>query len=129
MVQDYLGLKHDYQVTNCITLIQSFYKKELGIDFTTPDYPKSRRWLKSYDPFFMNEWVSKDWTKVRLTDAKNYDVMIFNSEKTKLITHFGMYLMPSRMLHIEEGGFSCVQTLSDYWVENLCMICRHNDLV
>ena len=58
MVQDYLGHKHDYQVTNCITLIQSFYKKELGINFTTPDYPKSRRWLKSYDPFFMNNAIT-----------------------------------------------------------------------
>lgn len=129
MVQRYLGLKHNYTDVNCISLIQSFYINELGIHFDTPNYPKSRRWLKSYDPSFMEEWVSKDWTKVQLTDAKNYDVMIYKSEKTQLITHFGMYLMPSKMLHIEEGGFSCVQTLSDYWVNNLCMICRHNDLV
>ena len=129
MVQKYLGLKHNYSKTNCITLIQSFYKNEFNIHFETPNYPKSRSWLKFYDPSFISEWVSEDWIKVQLTDAKNYDVMIFNSEKTKLITHFGMYIMPSRMLHIEEGGFSCVQTLSDYWVKNLCMICRHNDLV
>ena len=129
MVQKYLGLKHDYKNVNCVSLIQSFYKNELNIEFKTPDYPKSRRWLKSYDPQFMNNWVSNDWKKVQLTDAKNYDVMIFKSEKTNLITHFGMYIMPSRMMHIEEGGFSCVQSLSNYWIENLCMICRHNDMV
>ena len=129
MVQRYLGLKHNYTDVNCISLIQSFYKNELDIQFDTPNYPKSRRWLKSYDSSFMEEWISKDWTKVQLTDAKNYDVMVFKSEKSELIIHFGMYLMPSKMLHIEEGGFSCVQTLSDYWVDSLHMICRHNDLV
>ena len=41
--------------------------------------------------------------KVKLTDAKNYDVMVFKSEKYELATHFGMYLMPSKLLHIEEG--------------------------
>jgi len=129
MVQQYLGLKHDYHNVNCITLIQSFYKEQLNLNFNTPIYPKSRRWLKSFDSEFMVEWVSNDWTKVQLTDAKNYDVMIFKSDRTNLITHFGMYLMPSKMLHVEEGGFSCVQTLSDDWVNNLCMICRHNELV
>ena len=129
MVQNYIGIKHDYEKINCVSLIQSFYKNELNIEFDTPNYPKSRRWLKSYDPLFMDDWVSNDWTKVKLTEAKNYDVMIFKSEKTNLITHFGMYIMPSKMMHIEEGGFSCVQSLTDYWVDNLCMICRHNDLV
>ena len=38
--------------------------------------------------------------------------------------------MPSkRMLHIEEGGFSCGQTLSDYWINKLHTIYRHNELV
>ena len=53
----------------------------------------------------MNKWVSNDWTKVKLTEAKNYDVMIFKSERTNLITHFGMYIMPSKMMHIERRGF------------------------
>ena len=67
--------------------------------------------------------------KSQIDRCKNYDVMVFKSEKYELATHFGMYLMPSKLLHIEEGGCSCVQTLSDYWMSRLHAIYRHNDLV
>ena len=129
MVQKYLALKHQYGQVDCIELIRSFYKNELNIDFDLPPYPHSRAWMKYFHTKKVDEWASKCSIKVKLTDAKNYDVMVFKSEKYELAIHFGMYLMPSKLLHIEEGGCSCIQTLSDYWINRLHAIYRHNDMV
>ena len=129
MVQKYLGLKHQYGQVDCIELIRDFYANELKINFDLPNYPHSRAWMKTFHTDKVDEWASKCSIKVKLTDAKNYDVMVFKSEKYDLAIHFGMYLMPSKLLHIEEGGCSCVQTLSDYWINRLHAIYRHNDMV
>ena len=129
MVQEYLSLKHEYGKIDCIELIRLFYKNELNIEFNLPPYPYSRAWMKYFHTKKVDEWASKCSIKVKLTDTKNYDVMVFKSEKYELATHFGVYLMPSKLLHIEEGGCSCVQTLSDYWVNRLHAIYRHNEMV
>ena len=129
MVQKYLGLKHQYGQVDCIELIRDFYANELKINFDLPTYPHSRAWMKTFHTDKVDEWASKCSIKVKLTDAKNYDVMVFKSEKYDLAIHFGMYLMPSKLLHIEEGGCSCVQTLSDYSINRLHAIYRHNDMV
>jgi len=129
MVQKYLGLKHQYGQVDCIELIRNFYKNELNIKFDLPPYPHSRDWMKNFHTNKVDDWASTCSIKVKLTDAKNYDVMVFKSEKYELAIHFGMYLMPSKLLHIEEGGCSCVQTLSEYWMNRLHAIYRHNDMV
>jgi len=129
MVQKYLSLKHEYGKVDCIELIRQFYKDELNIVFNLPTYPKSREWLKHFSTDSVDGWASTCAIKVELTEAQNYDVMVFRSEKSNLVIHFGMYLMPSKMLHVEEGGFSCIQSLSQYWVDRLHAVYRHNDLV
>ena len=129
MVQKYLGLYHSYEDINCITLIKNFYFLELNLQFSLPDYPVSRHWIKQFTTTSIDSWAAQCAKKVSLTNAKDYDVIAFKSEKTNLIIHFGMYLMPSKMLHIEEGGISRVETLSDYWVENIHSIYRHDSLV
>ena len=129
MVQKYLSLKHEYGKVDCIELIRQFYKDELNIVFNLPTYPKSREWLKHFSTDSVDGWASTCAIKVELTEAQNYDVMVFRSEKSNLVIHFGMYLMPSKMLHVEEGGFSCIQSLSQYWVDRLHAVYRHNELV
>jgi len=129
MVQKYLGIKHEYGETNCIELIRKFYIKELSIDFPLPSYPKSRDWMKQFTTNHVDEWASTCAVKVKLTEAKNYDVIAFRSIKSNLITHFGLFLAPTQMLHIEEGGISRVETLSQYWVERLHAFYRHESMV
>ena len=129
MVRNYIGLRHSYDNTNCITIIKDFYLKKLNLEFSLPDYPLSKHWIKEFTTTSIDNWAAQCAKKVSLTNAKDYDVIAFKSEKTNLIIHFGMYLMPSKMLHIEEGGISCVETLSDYWVESIHSIYRHDSLV
>jgi len=127
MVQKYLGLQHDYGVVDCIELIRNFYENELEIDFSLPSYDKSSKWMKQFSPESIDEWASKCAIKVNLTDAQDYDVIAFKSKK--LIIHFGMFLKPTKMLHIEEGRASRIDTLSSYWVDNIHAIYRHEKMV
>ena len=129
MVQKYLGLKHKYGVVDCIELIRLFYKNELNIEFPLPPYPHSRAWLKHFSTEHIDRWASVCAVKVRLTEAKNYDVIAFKSTKSNLITHFGLFLAPTQMLHIEEGGISRVETLSEYWIERIHAFYRHESMV
>ena len=129
MVHKYIGIRHSYDEINCITLIKNFYHTELNLQFSLPNYPLSRHWIKEFTTVSIDKWAAQCAKKVSLTNAKDYDVIAFKSEKTNLVIHFGMYLMPSKMLHIEEGGISRVETLSDYWVESIHAIYRHDNLV
>jgi len=102
---------------------------KLNLEFSLPEYPHSKQWIKEFTTTSIDNWAAQCAKKVSLTNAKDYDVIAFKSEKTNLIIHFGMYLMPSKMLHIEEGGISHVETLSDYWIESIHSIYRHDSLV
>src|SRR5210317_1046607 len=113
MVQQYLGLKHEYGVIDCIELLRQFYKNELNLDFSLPAYPKSRSWMKHFSIQNVDLWAETSFVKVNLTHAENYDIIAFKSNRFDLIIHFGLFLKPTRMLHIEEGEVSCIDTLSD----------------
>ena len=127
MVQKYLGLKHQYGSIDCIQLIKSFYQNELNLSFSLPSYPKSRKWMKHFSTDNVDQWASKCAVKVKLTEGQNYDVIAFRHKD--YVMHFAIYLAPLKILHIEEGGVSCVETLSQYWVEHIHTLYRHESLV
>jgi cell wall-associated NlpC family hydrolase len=129
VITKYLGLKHSYGDIDCIRLIHSFYENELGVSFAIPDYTLSKRWMLGFTIAYIDEWANQYGKKVHLTDAKNYDLIVFKSNKDNLITHFGMFLAPNQMLHIEEKNYSKIETLSDYWIKSLYCLYRHNDVV
>ena len=129
MVQQYLGLKHEYGVIDCIELLRQFYNNELSLDFPLPIYLKSRSWMKHFSTHNVDLWAETCFIKVNLTHAENYDIIAFKSDRSDLIIHFGLFLKPTRMLHIEEGGVSCIDTLSDYWISRIHSFYRHVKLV
>lgn len=123
----YLGLKHQYGTTDCITLVRNFYEQEFFIKINIPEYVHNRRWMKQFTIQDIDYWAKQCAKKVSLTEAKNYDLIIFKSGS--YIIHFGIFIMPNRILHIEEAKTSCVECLSDYWITRIHGIYRHNELV
>lgn len=128
-LEKYIGLKHNYGTIDCITLVRLFYEQELSIKINLPEYPHNRRWMHVITANQVDYWAKQCAQKVLLTQAKNYDLIVFKSNKSNIITHFGIFIMPNRMLHIEEGKLSCIDTISSYWVQCLYAVYRHNDLV
>ena len=114
MIQKYLGRSHEYGKFDCILIAKEFYKNEFGIDLDIPDYPHSDLWMKHYTPEYCDNFFRKYGEKVPLTEAKNYALMVFKSKRSNLVVHFGIFIAPISILHVEEGKLSCVETLSDH---------------
>lgn len=129
MITDYLGIQHEYGKFDCIILCKLFYEKELVVSFDIPQYTHSKSWMKEYTTTNFDLNAAKYGTKVSLTEAKNYDLMVFRSLNSNLLIHFGIFLMPNKLLHIEENNSSKIETLSDYWLSRLYAVYRHNELV
>jgi hypothetical protein len=129
ILSHHLGLKHEYGENDCIQLIKSFYVDELNLTFDLPPYPKSRKWMKHFSTDNVDQWASKCAVKVKLTEAQNYDVIAFKSLNSNLVMHFGLFLKPTQILHIEEGGVSRIETLSNYWVKRIYALYRHESMV
>ena len=128
-IQNYIGIPHVYGSFDCIILVHQFYERELGYSFSIPTYEHSRAWMKQYDTVFLDEWASKYTKKVSLTCAENYDLISFKSNKSNLLIHFGLYIKPNRILHVEEGKTSRVDQLSNYWLQHLHAIYRYDKMV
>lgn len=129
----YLGHKHVYTGLNCITLISEFYKRELNSDVFDSlfSYLKnnnkeinSRRWMQSVSFEDIDRWAVEHAVKVNLTNAQDYDVIIFKSEKYSCPIHFGLYIYEMKMLHVEEGSHSMITPITDYWLDKIYAIYR-----
>ena len=128
----YIGIQHSYIGINCISILHNFYKNELNIDCIadlTPDNIKDRKWMKTITLQQIDEWALKHSIKVPLAEAQDFDVMIFKSIKFQRPIHFGMFLKPCNILHLEEGRTSRYETISNEWRNCLHAIYRHNSLV
>lgn len=125
----YIGLPHQYGILDCITLVRLVYEQEFHILLTLPPYTHSRHWMREYTVESVDQWAKQCARKVSLTDAKNYDLIVFKSKSNNLATHFALFLLPNHILHVEEGKTSSVTLLNDYWRQQIHAVYRHNDLV
>ena len=125
----YLHNKHNYEDTNCVSLLSCVYNDVLGIKLDIPDYPKSRKWLTAFTTDSVDSWALNCAIKVSLTDAKNYDLIVFKSSKSNRLTHFALYVEHNKMFHVEEDNYSKIELLSDYWRDNIYAVYRHEQMV
>ena len=131
----YLGRKHDYYNTNCITLIAEIYETELQRD----DFKKIWEFvnIKEGHPEQESRWwrvialkklfncAQKYGIKIeKITDIEEYDFIIFTTKKRKIPIHFGMYIGQNMMIHIEEGSYSKIDMLNDNWRERIHSVYR-----
>ena len=125
----YLFLPHSYGELDCIKLLTLFYEQEFGINNMLPTYSYSRKWMKEFSTYNIDAWATNNAKKIPLTDAENFDIMIYKARNGQQLIHFGLYIKPNKMLHVEEGETSRIDTLSSYWMDRLYGIYRLNDLV
>ena len=128
----YLGHYHTYLGINCITLIDNFYKCELNIndiEKLIPSNIENRRWMKKISLQQIDDWALIHGIKVSLTEARDFDVMVFKSIKLQRPIHFSMFFKPCNMLHLEEGRTSRYESISNEWRNCLHAIYRHRSLV
>lgn len=126
-VHNYIGLQHNYGTIDCIKLIQLVYKSEFNIEIELPEYSHSKRWIKEFSVDSIEKILSKNTRKISLTDANNFDLMIFKQGNN--ISHFGVFIKPFKLLHVEEHSTSKIEDLNPYWINYLYGVYRHDCLV
>jgi hypothetical protein len=129
---NYIGLRHDYSSVNCITIIDKFFKTEFDIydiEKIIPANVVNRRWMREISLEQIDEWALQYGIKVPLTEAQDFDVMVFRSNRFPRPIHFGMFIKPCHMLHLEEGSTSRYESISNEWRNCLYAIYRHKSLV
>ncbi len=91
----YLGIPHDYQTTNCITLIADIYKNELQrddfkkvwdyLDIKDGHPEQGSRWWRFLQLKKLLKFTKDNAVKVEnLTDLQEYDVIIFSTNRREI---------------------------------------------
>jgi|TARA_R110001592_G_scaffold280259_4_gene547645 hypothetical protein len=131
---NYLGQRHSYAGINCITIISAFYENELKIKVFKDLFEKikkdnkdisTRRWMKQITLENIDSWAATCAKKVSLTNAQNYDVIVFRSLRGENPIHFGLYIDSMRMFHLEEGAHSMITSIDKYWSQRLYAVYRY----
>ena len=131
---NYLGQRHSYAGINCITIISAFYENELKIKVFKDLFEKikkdnkdisTRRWMKQITLENIDSWAATCAKKVSLTNAQNYDVIVFRSLRGENPIHFGLYIDYMRMFHLEEGAHSMITSIDNYWSKRLHAVYRY----
>ena len=125
----YLFLSHDYNDVNCVSLLTAFFRQEFAINISLPEYPRSKRWMLKFTTADIDNWAKDNAKKIVLTEADNYCILVFKSKTGNQLIHFGLYIKPNKILHVEEGKASRIDILSDYWIEHLYGVYKLNELV
>ena len=133
----YLTKKHNYEIYNCLHMIEEIYKDHLGIDFSK-EYAKidmdaktlgqhGRRFSLKINLDFMKNALS-DHIQVELNNIQEYDLIIFISTKNRL-THFGLYIGINKYIHLPEGGYTNIKELGQEERDSIYRIYRHKNVV
>jgi hypothetical protein len=131
----YLGKKHNYLNTNCITLIAEIYENELQrddfkkiwefVDLKEGHPEQESRWWRFFSLKKLLNCAHEYGIKIeQITDIEEYDFIIFTNKKRKIPIHFGMYIGQNMMIHIEEGSYSKIDMLNDNWRERIHSVYR-----
>jgi len=129
----YLGIKHDYYMVNCFTLIKDVYKNELN--FTDFEYICSNVGVPNGTPIDKRRWIFrttltqieshavKFFKKVNLTEIQEFDLILFKLNDIRPF-HFGVYVSQNKFLHVEEGNWSCLSDLDINYRDSVASIWR-----
>ena len=107
----YVGLPFIDRKSDCITLIKTIYKNELGIEI--PDMMTSAYDSKKAFSVYQRE-ISSNWLKLDTPQKYCVIAMATIPEHPKIIQHFGMYLCDNKMLHTLDKIGSHITDLKNY---------------
>jgi len=121
----YLGIRHDYLKTNCISLIKLIYEKEKVnslledvcsfLGFTEGKVTNSQTWSTELNMVALNDWLDKNTKKVSLTTMQEYDVIVFKSARSNFVKHLGMYIGNNKFIHLSENDYSKIDEYGHLW--------------
>ena len=130
MIEKYLNIQHNYENSNCLTLLCRFYEEELGIkwdeekiifnNFKITDFKDLRKIPVD------NVFTLKNWLKINLTFVREFDIIVYTREKR--LIHFAMYVGNYKVLDLVENQKSVLRHFNDNKRNNIEGCIRHRQL-
>jgi proteasome lid subunit RPN8/RPN11 len=107
-----IGREYDFGVTDCFSLIQSYYEK-FGIDM--PRYAFEDDWWDKGLDYFGDLWKNYEgWNEVTDGSLIKNDLLFFNVQ-SEVPNHCGIYLDDDLFLHHAGNRLSCRELLHPNW--------------
>ena len=120
------GRQFVHGVTDCLSIIQDYYKQELGI--TLKDYKRPNEWWMQDGYDFYDEFHTEcGFHKIQFDQAKTGDVIVMKLGSKKN-NHAAIYLGDSKILHHCTNRLSCKDIYGGYWMNITSYVLRHKDV-
>ena len=119
----YLGHSYKLHEWDCITLVKKYYKNEYNIDIELPEY-------NSYNDIYKYSLSSiqiPGFEKVGFDKIKEGCILVFNVKNKETLWHFGLFMPPVSMLHVEYNDETRIEQISDSYRERLGLILRRKN--
>jgi len=119
----YIGIKFQYNVSDCASLIQNFYKNEFNIHL--PHVHRDSSWAEK-TPQLISENISNFGFK-QTKDLKYGDIIVtkFLNEHPR---HLMIYVGNNQILHNRRDSYSMIEEYSYNYKKITMFVIRHNKL-
>lgn len=104
----YLGHNFEYNTSDCLSLVENFYKNELNINFGHPF--RDSNWFQISPQRIESEFKSYKFSKVN--NLQYGDLIVVQYPGRNFPSHFGVYIGNDEILHHRSGGYSCIEKYS-----------------
>lgn len=119
----YEGRRYEYGTVDCYTVVQDYYRQELGIDL--PRYPSTDLWWQ-YGQSLYEEHFPEQFDIV--TEPKLHDIILMAVD-SNIGNHPAIYLGNNRILHHPRNRLSMIDRYGFYWKRATKVIYRHRSLL
>ncbi|MDG2524656.1 C40 family peptidase [Stenotrophomonas sp. HITSZ_GD] len=121
-----IGRQFAHGILDCYTLVQDFYRRELGIQLS--NYTREDDWwLKGQQLYSLDRLQAEGFE--RITDAPRRGDLILMQIRSTVPNHAGIYLGDGVMLHHLHSRLSDRVVYGGYWAERTCYIVRHREMI
>lgn len=136
-----IGRDYHHGVQDCYTLVQDYYKRELGIDL--PNFTRVDEWWENADhePLYENNFKNAGF-KVITGEIQKHDVILCRVGRTHHVNHALIFVGNGTLisentldcvgdclvLHHPHGRLSVREIYGESWQKRTAIIVRHKDL-
>ena len=137
-----LGREYHHGVQDCYTLVQDYYKRELGIDL--PDFPRVDEWWENADhePLYENNFKKAGFEVVDGTPQK-HDVILCRVGRTHHVNHALVFVGDGKLqsenasdcvgdclvLHHPHGRLSVREIYGESLQKRTALVVRHKEFI
>ncbi|MGE3348209.1 MAG: C40 family peptidase [Ramlibacter sp.] len=120
-----VGREFHHGVLDCYTLIQDYYRTELGL--TLPDFARVDGWWERGQNLYRENFAAAGFTEVN--DLPQVHDVILMQVRSDVENHAAVVLAGGQILHHLHGRLSCRDVYGGYWQRVTRTVLRHNSLL